>query len=56
MTLGGRKFLVAAGALACAFVLALLGKLTADFATICAIVVPAFMGAHAVADYANRPK
>jgi hypothetical protein len=51
--LGGRKFIVVMVALGCGFTLAMLGKLTADFALICSICVGAFMAAHGVADYKN---
>lgn len=49
--IGGRKFVIVAGTLAAAFALALLGKLTADFATIAAVVVGSFNAAHMVQDY-----
>jgi hypothetical protein len=49
--LSSRKFIVTCGTLVMAFVLALLGKLTADFATIAAVVVGTFHAAHAVQDW-----
>ena len=47
-----RKFIVTCGTLIMAFVLALLGKLTSDFATIAGLVVGTFHAAHAVQDWA----
>lgn len=47
MTKLGRKFTLAAYALVSASVLALLGKLTAEYASVCSIVVGAFSAANA---------
>jgi len=44
---GNRKFYVTAGALVLGFLLAMLGKLTADFAMIASICVGAFAAANA---------
>jgi hypothetical protein len=44
---GNRKFYIVAAALVFAFVLALLGKLTADFAMVASICVGAFAAANA---------
>lgn len=46
-----RKFLVVCGALIMAFTLALLGKLTTEFASVASICVGAFCAAHAVQDW-----
>lgn len=54
--IGGRKFVVVAGTLATAFALALLGKLTADYATIAAVVVGSYNAAHMVQDYRAAAK
>ena len=57
MTLRGyRKFIIAGGAIFLAFVLACFKLLTPDFATFISIVVPAFLGAHAVADWRGNAK
>lgn len=50
---GFRKYSLALLALVCAFVLALLGKLSSDFASIAAIVVGSFNLAHGAADVAG---
>jgi hypothetical protein len=44
---GNRKFYVSAGALVLAFVLAMFGKLTGEFATIASVTVGAFTAANA---------
>lgn len=44
---GGRKFLIAAGALCMAFLLAMLKRLTGDFALVASVCVGAFAGADA---------
>ena len=50
---GGRKFVVVVLALVFSFILALLQRLTADWALVISVCVGAFLGAHAVADYRN---
>lgn len=50
---GHRKLLVVLASLVAAFILALLGKLTAEFATIAAVCVGSYNAAHMVQDYAN---
>ena len=47
-TQGWRKWSIAAAALTMGFILALLGKLTGDFATIASITVGAFAAGNAV--------
>jgi len=47
MRAGGRKFVVGMLALVGAFVLACMGKLTADFSTVAAVVVASFSAANA---------
>ena len=54
MTLrGNRKFIVAAGAIALAFILACFKLLTPEFVTVVSVALAAFNGAHAVADWRN---
>jgi hypothetical protein len=48
---GWRKLLVALLALSMAFLLALLGKLTADFATVAAVAAGSYNAAHMVQDW-----
>jgi uncharacterized membrane protein YjjB (DUF3815 family) len=48
---GWRKYTVAMAALVIGFVLALLGKLSAEFATIAAVAVGAFAAGNAVEHY-----
>lgn len=47
MKTGGRKFVLAAYALASASFLALIGKLTPEYATVCSLVVGAFSASNA---------
>jgi hypothetical protein len=54
MTMAGwRKYSLAAAALFMSFILAILGKLTGDFATVAAVVVGSFNVAHAAQDWRN---
>ena len=48
---GGRKFVFSMSALILTFVLALLGKLTPEFATSLSILTMMFHGAHVVQDW-----
>ena len=48
---GYRKWSVCMASMILAFILALLGKLTAEFASVAAVAVGAFAAAHAVQDY-----
>lgn len=50
---GGRKYTVVLLALVFSFVLALLQRLTADWALVISVCVGSFLGAHALADYKN---
>lgn len=52
---GGRKHTVVLLALGASFLLALLGKLSGDFATIVAVVVAAYNAAHMVQDWKRAP-
>ena len=51
--LRSKKFIVVMSALAGGFILALFGKLSADFAMIASICVGAYMAAQGAVDYKN---
>jgi hypothetical protein len=53
---GWRKWSIAAAALSMGFILALLGKLTGDFATIASITVGAFAAGNAMEHYRSNEK
>lgn len=53
---GYRKLLVILVALSMAFVLALLGKLTAEFTTVASMAIAAFAAANAAVHHAKKPQ